>query len=104
MTDNNCVELGAQWIHGRKGNPIYELCKKLHLVDESEESEGVNVYATQDGTEINEDFVESINDKIENLFDNLDDEIENELESDSDESLGNHPPTPSPFSLLISLI
>lgn len=33
---NNTIELGAQWIHGRKGNPIYELCKKLHLTDESE--------------------------------------------------------------------
>lgn len=80
--------MGAQWIHGRKGNPIYELSKQLHLVDESEEREGVNVYASQDGTEIDEDYVESVNDKIENLFDSLDDEIENELESDSDESLG----------------
>lgn len=47
------------------------------------------MYATQDGTEIKEDFVDSVNDKIENLFENLEDEIENELESDSNESLGN---------------
>lgn len=36
--DHTYVELGAQWIHGRKGNPIYELAKQLHLVDESEGS------------------------------------------------------------------
>ena len=80
--------MGAQWIHGRRGNPIYDLCKQLNLVDDSKKREGVNMYATQDGTEINEDFVDSVNDKIENLLENLEDEIEKELESDSDESLG----------------
>ena len=30
--------MGAQWIHGQKGNPIYELSKQLHLIDENEGS------------------------------------------------------------------
>lgn len=50
----------------------------------------MNVYASQDGSEVNESFVEMVNKKIENLFDNLDDEIENELEMDSDESIGRY--------------
>ena len=43
---------------------------------------------TQDGTRIDEDYVEKIFDKIENIFDNLDDVIENELDENSDQSLG----------------
>lgn len=50
----------------------------------------MNVYASQDGSEVNESFVEMVNKRIENLFDNLDDEIENELEMDSDESIGRY--------------
>ena len=32
------VEYGAQWIHGSEGNPIYEYCKPLDLVDEETKS------------------------------------------------------------------
>jgi hypothetical protein len=45
-------------------------------------------YATQDGTRVNEDFVDRMFDKIENIFDNLEDQIENELDEESDKSLG----------------
>jgi hypothetical protein len=45
-------------------------------------------YATQDGTPVDEEFVDKMFDKIENIFDNLEDQIENELEEDSDQSLG----------------
>ena len=43
---------------------------------------------TQDGAQIDEEYVEKIFDKIENIFDSLDDVIENELDDDSDQSLG----------------
>jgi monoamine oxidase len=35
---SDCIELGAQWIHGQKNNPVYELCKKLNFVDEQTKS------------------------------------------------------------------
>ena len=45
-------------------------------------------YATQDGTELDDDYVERIFNKIENIFDNLEDLIENELDDDSNQNLG----------------
>ena len=32
------IELGAQWIHGQVGNPVYDICKEEGLLDESLES------------------------------------------------------------------
>jgi hypothetical protein len=32
------LELGAQWLHGEVGNPIYEFSKKHQLLDEIEET------------------------------------------------------------------
>jgi spermine oxidase len=82
------LEYGAQWIHGTKSNPIYELTKLLNLVDDRRLKELSRHYFTQDGTIIDENFVDRIFDKIENIFDNLEDQIENELDEDSDQSLG----------------
>ncbi|CAF0978144.1 unnamed protein product [Brachionus calyciflorus] len=85
---NSFIELGAQWIHGTKKNPIYDLTKALNLLDEKKNVAGKMHYATQDGTLLNEEFVDKIFRKIENIFDNLDDLIENELDDDSDENIG----------------
>ena len=32
------IELGAQWIHGEKKNPIYDLCSKIGIVDKATKS------------------------------------------------------------------
>ena len=44
-------------------------------------------YATQDGTQVDEDFADKIYEKIEYIFDNLDDQIENELDDNCDQSI-----------------
>lgn len=31
-TDRGYLELGAQWIHGQQGNPVYEIAQKNDLV------------------------------------------------------------------------
>ncbi|RMZ99367.1 spermine oxidase-like [Brachionus plicatilis] len=85
--DNSFIEMGAQWIHGTKKNPIFELSKSLDLLDGRKITEGSVHYRSQDGTQLDEGFVEKIFDKIENIFDNLEDLIENELEEDSDENM-----------------
>ena len=82
------LELGAQWIHGTLHNPIFELARHLKLVDDREHKEASIYYVSQDGSVVDENFVDKIFDKIENIFDNLEDQIENELEEDSDQSLG----------------
>jgi hypothetical protein len=30
---SHVIELGAQWIHGEKKNPIHDLCTKIGIVD-----------------------------------------------------------------------
>ena len=39
LIGSSCIELGAQWIHGRKGNPVYELAKSIDLIDNKTKSE-----------------------------------------------------------------
>lgn len=34
---DNVLDLGAQWVEGKKGNPVYEWAKPLGLIRESEE-------------------------------------------------------------------
>ena len=46
------------------------------------------IYSTQDGKQIDEDFVDKFNEKIEKVIDNIGDYIENELEMNSKKSLG----------------
>ena len=46
LTDNRKMELGANWIHGILGNPIYELASANGLVDIIQENKPHNVVAT----------------------------------------------------------
>ena len=55
----------------------------------STDTEKPTYFATQDGTMINESFVDDITSQIEKVLDKLEDYIDDELDSDSDESLGN---------------
>ena len=59
------------------------------LVLMSTDTEKPTYFATQDGTMINESFVDDITSQIEKVLDKLEDYIDDELDSDSDESLGN---------------
>ena len=105
--------MGAQWIHGRKGNPIYELANNLNLLDKSTESKffcilsfcfsfwdimsfliwnfettaefgDITYYATQDGTAIDTQFADKMLERIEKLFDKVESRIENDLDEKHD--------------------
>ncbi|KAL1460639.1 hypothetical protein WDU94_012602 [Cyamophila willieti] len=32
--ENKSIDFGAQWIHGQKGNPVYEMAKEFSLVED----------------------------------------------------------------------
>lgn len=34
ILENSFIEMGAQWIHGTRKNPIFELSKSLDLLDD----------------------------------------------------------------------
>lgn len=46
MTGGRRMELGANWIHGILGNPIYELASSHGLVDIIQENKPHSVVAT----------------------------------------------------------
>lgn len=71
---NATLELGATWIHGANGNPVYHLAKDNGLLEDTTDGEGsegrislytkngVAHYHTDDGKRIPKDMVEEFSD------------------------------------------
>lgn len=57
------LELGAQWIHGKR-NPVYELAKKYDLIAGERSNEAKGVYVRDDGVVIDKDLVEKVDFEI----------------------------------------
>ncbi|XP_044259616.1 spermine oxidase-like isoform X2 [Tribolium madens] len=57
--DDNILELGAQWIHGKE-NPLYELARKHDLLSEIRSEEGLGLYIRDNGEIIDEDIVKRV--------------------------------------------
>ncbi|KAH6945807.1 hypothetical protein HPB50_010017 [Hyalomma asiaticum] len=61
--DNRVLELGAQWVHGEEGNPLYgyALSKDL-LVDPRRHHslEGRGIFCTEQGTQLPQDLVDEV--------------------------------------------
>lgn len=53
------LELGAQWIHGKR-NPLYDLAKKHDLIAGEKSGEARGIYVRDDGLVIDEDLVEKV--------------------------------------------
>lgn len=58
------VELGAQWIHGQQGNPVYELAERLGLLAEHEkivtDDFADSLYAFDDGERLGQEEVDNM--------------------------------------------
>ena len=53
FTDDKSLELGANWIHGVLGNPIYELASTNGLVNIIQENKSHNIVAAlPDGSRV----------------------------------------------------
>ncbi|EEZ98941.1 spermine oxidase [Tribolium castaneum] len=61
--DDNILELGAQWIHGRD-NPLWELARKHDLLSEIRSEEGLGLYIRDNGEIIDEDVVKRVDFEI----------------------------------------
>lgn len=73
-TGKTTLELGATWIHGANGNPIYHLAEENGLLEHTTEEErsvgrislyaknGVAHYQTNNGKRIPKDLVEEFSD------------------------------------------
>ncbi len=74
LTGKTTLELGATWIHGANGNPIYHLAEDNGLLEHTTEEErsvgrislyaknGVAHYQTNNGKRIPKDLVEEFSD------------------------------------------
>lgn len=84
--ENNFIELGCQWIHGQKGNPVFELAENLGQVDETNDPDDLVYYSTQDGNELDGDAIKKFYTNFETIFDS--DEISKEVDRNPNISLG----------------
>lgn len=73
--DDNILELGAQWIHG-KDNPLYELARKHDLVSEIRSEEGLGLYIRDNGEIIDEDVVKRVDFEIGKILEECEEFIE----------------------------
>lgn len=84
--DNGTIEKGAQWIHGGEdANPIYKIANEAGLI--LEEDEKTRYYATQNGTKLDKDLINDIEEMIDQVFADYDDAVE-ELDPNSKTSFG----------------
>ena len=61
MIENSFVELGAQWVHGEEGNPLYELASERQLLSDPKKdygTEGEGHFCTDDGDIIDNQLVD----------------------------------------------
>ncbi|XP_074659036.1 spermine oxidase-like [Tubulanus polymorphus] len=65
------IEIGAQWVHGQHGNPIFHLADKMNLVDldgMEKHSKKISYYYTENGERVEDRIVDEIENLMESLF------------------------------------
>ncbi|EKX43466.1 hypothetical protein GUITHDRAFT_110590 [Guillardia theta CCMP2712] len=72
------VEIGAQWMHGTVGNPVYDLAKKEGLMEEEEkymrmqdETFGRMCFVKEGGEEVDEQVLEDVVSAYDDLLEEL---------------------------------
>lgn len=61
--DNRVLELGAQWVHGEEGNPLYGYALSKNLLADPRRHhslEGRGVFCTDQGTQLPQDLVDEV--------------------------------------------
>jgi len=69
-TDDRFLELGAQWIHGQEGNPLYDYALKHRLLSEDETDVGDEFYGqyrSEDGQVIPRNIVDYVLDYLDRV-------------------------------------
>ena len=65
------LELGAQWIHGQEGNPLFDFATQHGLLCDPEsepvDDEKSGLYCTENGNVINESLVEAALGKLDQI-------------------------------------
>ena len=82
------IELGAQWIHGQKGNSCFEIAKKLGICEDPAKETLEDLDATvvdEDGSFWDEDVAEEITDLFEEAQ-----EDEEDYEQEQGETMGGY--------------
>ncbi|XP_050297420.1 spermine oxidase-like isoform X2 [Anthonomus grandis grandis] len=71
----NVVDLGAQWVHGEKGNIVYQMVKDLNLTDYTKKSanyeSGLN-FLISNNSAINQNLASELNKTALSVLDNID--------------------------------
>lgn len=76
--NGNYIEMGAQWIHGVNGNPVYKLMDSINEIDSSAvfyDPNGFYYYSSQDGKPIDQSFTDYVQSSVEDFFDTIYDQI-----------------------------
>ncbi|KAG9271626.1 spermine oxidase-like [Astyanax mexicanus] len=64
----NIIELGANWIHGQKGNPLFQLAKKNNLLSEEADEDDLDDYFFKEG---GKQLSDKLGEKVTALFEKL---------------------------------
>ena len=73
FSGDNIAELGAQWIHGQAGNPVYQFARQHNLLKDEEQTvsddEKTGLYCTNTGQVIDGDLVTLTLQKLDEIKD-----------------------------------
>lgn len=58
--DGSIVDLGGQWVHGEKGNIVYEMVKDLDLLSTSFNTYHDNTYYLSDGRKLDKNITDKL--------------------------------------------
>lgn len=92
VSDNNGhkAEMGANWIHGVKHNPIYKLADENNLLTEREvHLNSKNIYLTESGEPIHEGAVRKVDFAYGTMLSSCEDYFLSHVPIDVNDSLGN---------------
>ena len=69
-TDDEVIDFGARFLHGKKGNPLFKLAKRngVHLVNERKLGRSVATYP--DGTIVANKIALQVDDVLDTIWDN----------------------------------
>jgi len=69
--DGFVFDYGAQWIHGKEGNSIYEFARERGLLSNDPSFEGEGLYLTQNGETVDSALVDEVSEKVDEALDNI---------------------------------
>ena len=62
------IDLGAEWVMGEKGNPVYEMAWPLELLEHSDDTFYTFQMFTTDGKSLDIDKIRNLTDRIRTLY------------------------------------